>query len=61
VRIELDHLTVPASDMRASAERLAAILGVHTALAATGPFLAVYVNEGLTVRHAQPVGGGAAP
>lgn len=47
--IDLDHFTVPASDMRASAEQLASILGVRAAPAAIGPFHAVHVNDGLTL------------
>ena len=54
--IDLDHLTVPASDMRASAERLASILGVRAAPAAIGPFHAVHVNDGLTLDFDQVEG-----
>jgi catechol 2,3-dioxygenase-like lactoylglutathione lyase family enzyme len=47
--IELDHVIVSARDQRASAERLAALLGVPWAEAGIGPFSPVYVNAGLTL------------
>ena len=47
---ELDHLIVPSRDRKASAERLAAILGVPWAEeSGAGPFSAVYVSDGLTL------------
>jgi len=52
----IDHLAVPASDMRASAEKLAAILGVRAAPATIGPFHAVHVNDGLTLDFDQAEG-----
>ena len=47
--IELDHVIVSARDQRASAQRLAEILGVPWAAQSIGPFSAVYVNDGLTL------------
>jgi SAM-dependent methyltransferase len=47
--IHLDHLLVPVLDRKASARRLAQILGVPWAGSDVGPFSAVYVNEGLTL------------
>jgi catechol 2,3-dioxygenase-like lactoylglutathione lyase family enzyme len=47
--IELDHVIVSARDQRASAQRLAELLGVAWAETAIGPFSAVYVNDGLTL------------
>jgi hypothetical protein len=47
--IELDHALVPARDAEAAARRLADILGVAWGRAAIGPFVAVYVNAGLTL------------
>jgi catechol 2,3-dioxygenase-like lactoylglutathione lyase family enzyme len=44
--IELDHVT---RDQRASAQRLAELLGVPWAAQSIGPFSAVYVNDGLTL------------
>ena len=47
--IELDHVIVSARDQRASARRLAEILGVRWAESGIGPFSPVYVNDGLTL------------
>ena len=47
--LELDHVIVSARDQRASARRLAEILGVPWAASGAGPFSPVYVNDGLTL------------
>ena len=47
--IELDHVIVSARDQRASARRLAELLGVPWAEQGVGPFSPVYVNNGLTL------------
>jgi len=47
--IELDHVIVSARNQRASAKRLADLLGVPWAETGTGPFSPVYVNDGLTL------------
>jgi hypothetical protein len=47
--VELDHLIVPVRNRVASARLLAEILGVPCAESGTGPFSAVYVNDGLTL------------
>ena len=47
--MELDHTIVSAKNQRASARRLAELLGVRWAESGAGPFSAVYVNEGLTL------------
>ena len=47
--IELDHVIVSARDQRASARRLAELLGVRWAVSGVGPFSPVYVNDGLTL------------
>ena len=47
--IELDHVIVSARDQRASAKRLAELLGVPWAESGVGPFSPVYVNAGLTL------------
>lgn len=47
--IELDHVIVSARDQRASARRLADLLGVPWAESSIGPFSPVYVNAGLTL------------
>jgi len=47
--IELDHVIVSAHDQRASAKRLAELLGVPWAGSGIGPFSPVYVNDGLTL------------
>lgn len=47
--VHLDHLMVPARDKLASARRLADLLGVPWAPSGIGPFVPVYVNDGLTL------------
>jgi len=47
--VELDHTIVSAKDQRASAKRLAELLGVRWAESGAGPFSPVYVNNGLTL------------
>jgi hypothetical protein len=47
--IQLDHMIVPARDRKASAELLAALLGVPWAESGVGPFCPVFVNDGLTL------------
>jgi catechol 2,3-dioxygenase-like lactoylglutathione lyase family enzyme len=47
--IELDHTIVSAKNPRASAKRLAELLGVRWAESGAGPFSPVYVNDGLTL------------
>jgi len=45
----LDHIAVPAREKTAAAQRLAGILDVSWGPARFGPFVAVYVNDGLTI------------
>ena len=47
--IDLDHTIVPARDATAAAKRLAELLGVPWGKSPEGPFVAVYVNDGLTL------------
>jgi hypothetical protein len=47
--VHLDHLMVPSRDRMASAKLLAGLLGVPWAVADAGPFVSVYVNDGLTL------------
>lgn len=47
--IELDHVIVSARDQRASARRLAELLGVPWSETGVGPFSPVYLNDGLTL------------
>lgn len=54
--VHLDHLVVPARDRRKDAELLASILDVPWGDASSGPFTAVYVNEGLTLDFDQAQG-----
>ena len=54
--IELDHMIVPARDRHASAELLAALLGVPWAKQGVGPFSPVYVSDGLTLDFDQAEG-----
>jgi hypothetical protein len=54
--VELDHTIVPARNQRASAEKLAAILGVPWSVHGVGPFCPVYVNAGLTLDMDQTEG-----
>jgi catechol 2,3-dioxygenase-like lactoylglutathione lyase family enzyme len=49
VSAHLDHLIVPARNAEAAARQLAELLGVAWGRAHVGPFMAVYVNEGLTL------------
>ncbi len=46
--IHLDHLMVPSRDKLAAAKLLAELLGVAWSATGVGPFVPVYVNEGLT-------------
>ncbi|MGW8179207.1 MAG: VOC family protein [bacterium] len=47
--LELDHAIVSVRDKRAAAELLAYLLDVHWEESATGRFIPVYVNDGLTL------------
>ena len=47
--MELDHTIVSAKNQRASAKRLAELLGVRWAESGAGHFSPVYVNDGLTL------------
>ncbi len=47
--IELDHTIVPSHHAAASAQRLAELLDVPWAASGPGPFVPVYVNQGLTL------------
>lgn len=47
--IHLDHLMVPSRNKVASARLLAGLLGVPWSEATAGPFISVYVNDGLTL------------
>ncbi len=47
--IQLDHLMVPARDKLKSAKLLAELLGVPWSETGIGPFVPVYVNDGLTL------------
>lgn len=47
--IHLDHLMVPCRDKIAAARQLADLLGVPWATTGVGPFVPVYVNDGLTI------------
>lgn len=47
--VHLDHLMVPARDKTAAARQLAELLGVPWGPASAGPFVAVYLNDGLTL------------
>lgn len=47
--VQLDHLMVPARDKVAAARQLAELLGVPWSAAGSGPFVAVYLNDGLTL------------
>ena len=46
--VHLDHLMVPSRNKLAAARLLAELLGVAWSESAEGPFVPVYVNEGLT-------------
>jgi hypothetical protein len=55
--VQLDHAIIPSRDRKASAERLATILGVPWEAATSGgPFSPVYVNDELTFDFAQAEG-----
>ena len=47
--IHLDHIMVPARDKRASAKLLADLLGVPWSETGIGPFVPVFLNDGLTL------------
>jgi hypothetical protein len=47
--VYLDHLLVPSRDKLASAKLLAELLGVPWSETGVGPFVPVYVNDGLTL------------
>lgn len=47
--VQLDHLMVPSRDKLASAKLLAGLLGVPCSETGVGPFVPVYVNDGLTL------------
>lgn len=47
--IQLDHLMVPSRNKAASAKLLAELLGVPWSETGVGPFVPVYVNDGLTL------------
>jgi hypothetical protein len=47
--IHLDHFIVPSHNKAASAKLLAELLGVAWEEAELGPFIAVYINDGLTL------------
>lgn len=47
--IQLDHFIVSSRDKTAAARQLAGLLGVAWGEARFGPFMAVYLNDGLTL------------
>jgi len=47
--VQLDHFIVPSRNAKASAQQLGELLGVPWGVAKVGPFVAVYLNEGLTL------------
>lgn len=47
--IHIDHLMVPSRDKTAAAKLLAELLGVPWSATGVGPFVPVYVNDGLTL------------
>lgn len=47
--VHLDHLMVPSRNKVASTRLLAELLGVPWSEAEAGPFISVYVNDGLTL------------
>ena len=49
MNVQLDHFIVPSRNAKASAQQLAELLGVPWGVARIGPFVAVYLNEGLTL------------
>ena len=46
--IQIDHTIVSSRDRRASAEKLASLLGVSWSETGVGPFCPVFVNDGFT-------------
>ena len=54
--VHLDHIIVPASNRKAAAELVGALLNVPWAETGVGPFCPVYVNEGLTLDFDQAEG-----
>ena len=54
--IELDHVIVSARDQRASAKRLAGLLGVRWSESGAGPFSPVYVTDGLPLYYSDADG-----
>jgi len=47
--VQLDHLMIPARDKLAAAQLLAGLLDVPWSPSAAGPFVSVYLNDGLTL------------
>lgn len=47
--IHLDHMMVPSRNKLAAAKLLAGLLGVAWSEAGIGPFVPVYINDGLTL------------
>ena len=47
--VQLDHMLVPSRDKVAAAKLLAQLLGVTCSARGVGPFVPVYVNDGLTL------------
>ena len=47
--IDLDHIMIPSKDKVASAKLLAELFGVPWSPSSAGPFIAVYINDGLTL------------
>lgn len=56
MRIQLDHMIIPAHDRKAAAKLLAGILDVPWAESGDGPFCPVYINDGLTLDFDQAEG-----
>lgn len=46
--IQLDHIMIPSRNKLASARQLAELLGVPWSEVGTGPFIPVFINDGLT-------------
>lgn len=49
MNIQLDHIMVPSRDKVAAAKLLAELLSVPWSATGVGPFVPVYVNDGLTL------------
>jgi hypothetical protein len=47
--VQLDHLMIPSRDKLAAAKLLAGLLDVPWSASAAGPFISVYLNDGLTL------------